>query len=111
MAFLLPAPLACCRWELERRHIAPPFNFALRIIVEEDSKLVRRLNAKYSNAAPDGGLEDAEQSMLLDVLSKHFIGRPWPQSGGMETIRRFIADLQHAMVAARWKVDCFAIAA
>jgi hypothetical protein len=41
LATLLPAPLACCRWELERRHMTPPSDFALRIIVEEDPKLVR----------------------------------------------------------------------
>jgi hypothetical protein len=34
------APLACCRWELERRHMTPPSNFALRIIVEEDRRTV-----------------------------------------------------------------------
>ena len=75
MAILLPSPLACCRWELERRHMTPPFNFALRIIVEEDPKLVRRLNGSYADAAPDGGLESAERDMLLDVLSRHFTGQ------------------------------------
>jgi hypothetical protein len=106
---LLPAPLACCRWELERRHLAPPSNFALRIVVEEDRKLVRRLNAIYVNAASDGGLDNAESDALLDVLGKHFTGRPWPRSGGMEATRHFMADLQHAMVGAGWKVDLFAV--
>ena len=57
MAILLPAPLACCRFELEQRQMTPPSNFALWIIVEGDAKLVRSLNAYYSEAAPAGGLE------------------------------------------------------
>jgi hypothetical protein len=91
---LLPAPLACCRWELERRHLTPPSNFALRIIVEEDRKLVRRLNAIYVNAARDGGLDNAESDASLDVLGKHFTGRPWPRSGGLDATRHFMANLQ-----------------
>lgn len=111
VAILLPSPLACCRWELERRHMTPPFNFALRIIVEEDPKLVRRLNGSYADAAPDGGLESAERDMLLDVLSRHFTGQLWPRSGGTEITRRYLADLQHAMIAAGWKVNSFAVTA
>jgi hypothetical protein len=107
---LLSAPLACCRWELEQRHMTPPSNFALRIIVEEDAKLVRRLNEYYADAAPDGGLDTVERDALLDALARHFTGRPWPQSGGMEATRRFMADLQDAMVAARWSVNVFAVA-
>jgi hypothetical protein len=52
LAILQPAPLACCRWELERRQMTPPSNFALRFIVEEDPSLVRQLNARYADAAP-----------------------------------------------------------
>ena len=70
MAVLLPAPLACCRWELERRHMTPPSNFALRFIVEENCKLVRTLNANYAGAAPDGGLDTSEHcSMSWDCIS------------------------------------------
>ena len=36
MCILLSAPLACCRWELERRHMVPPSNDALRQIIERD---------------------------------------------------------------------------
>jgi hypothetical protein len=49
--------------------------------------------------------------MLLDVLSKHFTGQLWPRSGGTEVIRRYLADLQHAMIAAGWKVNPFAVTA
>jgi hypothetical protein len=105
LAVLLPAPLACCRWELERRHLTPPSNFALRIIVEEDPKLVRTLNAHYIDAAADGGLEPIEKDALFDVLARHFTGQPWPRSGGIDSTRRFMADLQNAMIATRWKVD------
>jgi hypothetical protein len=87
----------------------PPSNFALRFIVEDDRKLVRRLNAIYADAAPDGGLDNAERDALLDVLGVHFTGRLWPRSGGMDLTRRFMADLQHAMAAAGWKVDFFAV--
>ena len=111
MAVLLPAPLACCRWELERRHMTPPSNFALRFIVEENCKLVRTLNASYADAAPDGGLGSDELDALLDTLGKHFTGLLWPRSGGMGATRRFMADLQHAMSAAGWKVDVFAVTA
>jgi hypothetical protein len=90
--------------------MTPPSNFALRIIVEEDAKLVRCLNANYAGAAPDGGLDTVERDALLDVLGRHFTGRPWPRSGGMDATRRFMADLQDAMVAARWSVDVFAVA-
>ena len=110
MAVLLPEPLACCRWELERRRMIPPSNFALRIIVEEDPKLVRILNAHYAEAAPDGGLESVERDALLDVIGRHFTGRAWPCSGGMDATRRFMADLQSGMVATRWKVDLLAMA-
>ena len=109
MAVLLPAPLACCRWELERRHMTPPSNFALRFIVEEDCKLVRTLNAGYADAAPDGGLDASERDALFDVLGLHFTGRQWPRSGGTEVTRRYLADLQHGMIAAGWKVNSFAV--
>jgi hypothetical protein len=35
--------------------MTPPSNFTLRIIVEEDPRLVRTLNANYANVAVDGG--------------------------------------------------------
>ena len=111
MPILLPSPLACCRWELERRHMTPPSKFALRIIVEEDRKLVRNLNANYADASPDGGLDTSERDAVFDVLALHFTGRLWPRSGGMETTRRFVADLQHAMIGAGWKVSSFALTA
>ena len=103
LAVLLSSALACCRWELERRHMTPPSRFALRIIVEEDCKLVRTLNA------PDGGLETSERDALFDVLGSHFTGRLWPRSFGTEATRRYLADLQHAMIAAGWKVNSFAV--
>ena len=34
VSVLLPAPLTCCRWELERRHMVPPSNDALRQVIE-----------------------------------------------------------------------------
>jgi len=107
---LLPAPLACCRWELQQRHMTPPSNFALRIVVEDDDRLVRSLNAGYADAAPDGGLDTVERDALLDVVGQHFTGRQWPQSGGMAATRRFMADLQRAMTRAGWTVDLFAVA-
>jgi hypothetical protein len=91
--------------------LTPPSNFALRIIVEEDRTLVRTLNAIYADAAADGGLDDAERDALLDVLGKHFTGRPWPRSGGVDATRHFMANLQHAMVGVGWKVDLFAVTA
>jgi hypothetical protein len=54
LATLRPAPLVCCRWELEQRHMAPPSNIVLPIVIEEDPKLVRRLNTYCADAAPDG---------------------------------------------------------
>ena len=110
MAALLPAPLACCRRELEQRHITPPSNFLLRIIIEEDRKLVRTLNASYAEAEADGGLEAVERDALLDVLARHFTGEPWPRSGSMDVTRRFVVELQNSMMAARWKVDLLAVA-
>jgi hypothetical protein len=90
--------------------MTPPSNFILRIIVEEDPRLVRTLNANYSGAAADGGLEPAERDALLDVLDRHYTGQPWPRAGGMDATRRFMADLQNAMIATRWKVDLLAMA-
>ena len=110
MVTLLPAPLACCRWELEQRRMTPPSNVALRIVVEEDPNLVRALNADYGDATPDGGLDTDERDALLDVLGRHFTGRPWPRSGGIDATRQFMADLGNAMVAAGWTVDLFAVA-
>jgi hypothetical protein len=106
---LLPAPLACCRWELERRH-TPPSNIALRIIVEEDPNLVRGLNAYYADATWDGGVDTDERDALFDAVGRHFIGKSWPRSGGIDATRRFLAELQEAMVAAGWTIDLFAIA-
>ena len=110
MATLLPAPLACCRRELEQRHIAPPSDFLLRIVIEEDPKLVRSLNRRYVDATADGGLEPIEKDALLDVLSRHFTGQPWPRSGSMDATRWFMARLQNAMTAAKWKADLLALA-
>ena len=110
MPTLLPAPLACCRRELEQRHITPPSNFLLRIIIEEDRKLVRTLNAFYADAAADGGLEANEKDALFDILARHFTGQPWPRSGSIDVTRRFMVELQNAMMAARWKVDLLAAA-
>jgi len=102
---LLSAALACCRWELEQRHMTPPSNFALCIIIEENPQLVRTLNARYADATADGGLEAVEKDALFDLLGRHFTGQPWPRSGGMVPIRRSMAALQKAMVATRWRVD------
>jgi len=55
--------------------MTPPSNFALRIIVEEDRKLIRTLNTNYANAALDGGLDTVERDALLDVLGVHFAER------------------------------------
>jgi hypothetical protein len=110
LATLLSAPLACCRWELAQRHMTPPSNIALRIIIEEDPKLVRSLNAYYANAAADGGLDAVEWDALLDALGRHFTGLPWPRSGGMDATRRFMAELQRAMIKAGWTVDLLAVA-
>jgi hypothetical protein len=88
----------------------PPTNFALRIVVEEDPKLVRTLNADYADATPDGGLDTVERDALLDVLGQHFTGRPWPRCGGMDATRRFMGDLQRSMTRAGWRVDLLAVA-
>jgi hypothetical protein len=108
---LLPAPLACCRWELERRQMVPPSNDALRQIIERDADLVQALNEFYGEAAPDGGLDKVERELLLDLLGRHFTRQLWPRTGGMQATRRFMGALRRAMVAAGWKVDGFAIAA
>jgi len=107
---LLPAPLACCRWELQQRHMTPPSNFALRIVVEEDDTLTRSLNPDYADATADGGLDAVERDALLDTLGRHFTGRAWPRSGDMDATRRFMADLQRAMIRAGWAVDPLAVA-
>jgi len=108
LAVLLANPLACCRWELERRRMIPPSNFVLRIIIEEDPSLVRHLNARYADAARDGGLETAERDALFDILGLHFTGRTWPREGGMQATRRFMTELLEAMSATNWKVDLLA---
>ena len=110
MSTLLPAPLTCCRWELEHRHMVPPSNDALRQIIERDQDLVDSLNEFYGEAAPDGGLDKVERELLLDLLGRHFTGQLWPRTGGMEATRRFMATLQRAMRAAGWKMDAFALA-
>ena len=42
--------------------------------------LVQELNANYADVAPVGGLDAEERNALLDVLSRHFTGQPWPRS-------------------------------
>jgi hypothetical protein len=74
LAVLLPAPLACCRFELKQRHMTPPSNFALRIIVEEDPKLVRSLNFRYADAASDGGLLSTRRNKLPQQSTKYQFG-------------------------------------
>ena len=110
MARLLPDPLACCRWELEQRRMIPPSNFALRIIVEEDPRLVKYLNAHYAGAGSDGGLEKAERDALFDVVARHFTGQAWPRSGDMDFTRRFMVELRNAMRATNWRVDLLVMA-
>jgi len=85
-------------------------NFILRIIVKEDLGLVRTLNTHYADAAADGGLEPAERDALFDVLGRHYTGQPWPRAGGMDATTKFMANLQNAMIATRWKVDLLAMA-
>ena len=79
--------------------MTPPSNFILRISVEEDQKLVRTPTAHYADAAADSGLEPAER------LDSH-----GPRTGGMVAVRRFMADLQDAMIITRLKVDLMAVA-
>lgn len=110
LATLLPAPLACCRRELEQRRIAAPSSFLLRIAIEEDPKLVRSLNRRYVDISHEGGLEAIEKDALLDVISRHFTGQPWPRSGSMDATRSFMVRLQNAMTAAKWKADLLAVA-
>ena len=110
LATLLPAALACCRLELEQRHIKPPSDFLLRIVVEEDQRLVRSLNDRYADAAAEGGLEAVERDALLDVLARHFTRQQWPRNATMRATRHFVVELQTAMMAARWKVDLLAVA-
>ena len=109
MSNLLPAPLTCCRWELERRHMVPPSNDALRQIIERDPDLVDVLNQYYGDAAADGGLDKVERELLLDLLGRHFTGQLWPRTGGMAATRRFMATLQRAMRTAGWKLGGFAM--
>ena len=111
VSILLPAALTCSRWELERRHMVPPSNDALRQIIERDADLVDSLNEFYGDAAADGGLDKVERELLLDLLGRHFTGQLWPRTGGMEATRRFMATLQRAMLAAGWKMDAFALSA
>jgi hypothetical protein len=110
LAVVLPAPLACCRFELAQRRTIPPSNFALRIVVEEEPKLVRNLNARVADAASDSGLESADREALLDIVGKHFTGKLWPRSGDMGATCRYMADLQRAMTRATRSVDFFAVA-
>lgn len=111
LSTLLPASLACCRWELERRNLIPPSNDALRQIIERDPALVEDLNLYYADTTPDGGLDKLEGELLLDLVARHFTGHLWPRTGGIDATRRFMAELQRAMTKAGWKVDQFAVAA
>lgn len=87
----------------------PPTNIALRMVIEEDTTLVRRLNACYADAGADGGLEATERDALFDAIGRHFVGRPWPRSGGIDATRRFMADLQREMRKTGWTVDVFVL--
>lgn len=111
LSTLLPAPLACCRWELEHRQMVPPSNDALRQVIERDADLVETLNEFYGEATPDGGLDKVERELLLDLLGRHYTGHLWPRTGGMDATRTFMAGLRRAMLAAGWKMDGFALAA
>jgi hypothetical protein len=68
------------------------------------------LNRRYVDATADGGLEAIEKDALLDVLSTHFTGQPWPRSGSMGATGQFTTRLQNAMTAAKWKSDLLALA-
>jgi hypothetical protein len=69
--------------------MTPPSNLALRIIVEEDPKLVRRLNAYYGDAAPDGGVDALERDALLrcprQTLHRPAVASVW-RHGRHETV-------------------------
>jgi len=62
--------------------MTPPSNFALRIIVKEDPKLVRTHNARYADAAADRGLEAVEKGALLMCL-------PATSQTNMASLRRY----------------------
>jgi hypothetical protein len=72
--------------------------------------IFRQLHQIDGRASPDCGLDPAERDALFDVVGLHFTGHLWPRSGGTEATRQFVADLQHAMLGAGWKVDSFAVA-
>ena len=91
--------------------MVPPSNDALRQIIETEPGLVADLNRFYGDATPDGGLDSSEREKLLDLLGRHYTGRSWPRTGGMDATRKFMATLQRAMAAAGWKLDAFAVAA
>jgi hypothetical protein len=64
----------------------PPSNLAVRVVVEENPDLVRKLNANYAGGAPDGSPDAEERDAVFDVLSRHFTGKSWPRSGGMDAV-------------------------
>jgi hypothetical protein len=51
------------------------------------TSLCRSLNARYADAASDGGLESADWEALLDIVGEHFTRKPWPHSGDMGATR------------------------
>lgn len=58
---------------------------------------VRTLITNYAGAAADGGLESAEQGTLFDVLGRDYTGQPWPRTGGIDAMKKPMADLQSAI--------------
>jgi hypothetical protein len=67
-------------------------------------------SAQYADVASDGGFESADREALLDIVGKHFTGKPWPRSGDMGATRHYMADLQRAMTSGTRSVDFFAVA-
>jgi hypothetical protein len=109
LAVRLPAPLAFRRSGLAQRRIIPPSNSALRIGVEEDPKPVRSLNARYADAACDGGLASADRETLLDIVGNRTTGNVWPRIGDMSATRRYMAGPRPATDKAGWCVHFFAV--
>jgi hypothetical protein len=77
----------------------------LRIIVEEDPSAAQNLNAYCADAAAGVGLESYVHGAPLDALGRHFTDQPCPSSYGIDATKRFMADLQDAMISTKWKAD------
>lgn len=91
-----------CLYELDSFCNFQPTPDQLRELVEKNSYFVEEMNKWYATELH--GLDTQDRGMLLDIISRHFMGFGWPTYGDDVDVEAFSVKLTEAVKAANWGV-------